>query len=190
MPKYVGKWKLPVLGAVTAPTVVLFRPDGYVGWVGDATRAAPPADHAPSARRARGDAECPCAPPARHGSDGAAPGAPLIFLAAPPGGDQPRARIERHAVLVAVVGREHLAQAPDGACRLAIAQAREGRTRVLNPVTTASAASRSVRRGPARGPPRSGRRQSRRSRGSARSLRHPQARMDPRPVALAAPRSR
>src|SRR5438874_10292604 len=59
------------------------------------------------------------------------PGVPLIFLAAPPGGDQPRARIEHHAVLVAAVSREHLAQALDGACRLAIAQAREGRTRVL-----------------------------------------------------------
>jgi Aromatic-ring hydroxylase, C-terminal len=33
--KYVGPWELPVLGAVTAPTAVLIRPDGYVGWVGD-----------------------------------------------------------------------------------------------------------------------------------------------------------
>jgi 2-polyprenyl-6-methoxyphenol hydroxylase-like FAD-dependent oxidoreductase len=32
--KYVGTWELPVLGAVTAPTAVLIRPDGYVGWVG------------------------------------------------------------------------------------------------------------------------------------------------------------
>src|SRR5919201_1787607 len=55
------------------------------------------------------------------------------FLAASPGGDQPGARIEHDAVLVAVVGREHRAQALDGACRLAIAQAREGRTRVLKP---------------------------------------------------------
>ena len=36
--KYVGPWKLPVLGAVTAPTAVLIRPDGYVGWVGDLTQ--------------------------------------------------------------------------------------------------------------------------------------------------------
>ena len=35
--KYVGAWELPVLGAVTAPTAVLIRPDGYVGWVGDLT---------------------------------------------------------------------------------------------------------------------------------------------------------
>jgi 2-polyprenyl-6-methoxyphenol hydroxylase-like FAD-dependent oxidoreductase len=35
--KYVGPWELPVLGAVTAPTAVLIRPDGYVGWVGDLT---------------------------------------------------------------------------------------------------------------------------------------------------------
>ncbi len=34
--KYVGPWELPVL-AVTAPTAVLIRPDGYVGWVGDLT---------------------------------------------------------------------------------------------------------------------------------------------------------
>jgi 3-(3-hydroxy-phenyl)propionate hydroxylase len=33
--KYVGIWELPVLGAVTAPTAVLIRPAGYVGWVGD-----------------------------------------------------------------------------------------------------------------------------------------------------------
>jgi 2-polyprenyl-6-methoxyphenol hydroxylase-like FAD-dependent oxidoreductase len=35
--KYVGTWELPVLGAVTAPTGVLIRPDGYVAWVGDRT---------------------------------------------------------------------------------------------------------------------------------------------------------
>jgi hypothetical protein len=33
--EYVGEWELPVLGAVTAPTAVLVRPDGYVAWVGD-----------------------------------------------------------------------------------------------------------------------------------------------------------
>ena len=32
--KYAGEWELPVLGAVTAPTAVLIRPDGYVAWVG------------------------------------------------------------------------------------------------------------------------------------------------------------
>jgi 2-polyprenyl-6-methoxyphenol hydroxylase-like FAD-dependent oxidoreductase len=35
--EYVGLWDLPVLGAVTAPTAVLIRPDGYVAWVGDGT---------------------------------------------------------------------------------------------------------------------------------------------------------
>jgi len=34
---YAGQWELPVLGAVTAPTAVLIRPDGYVAWVGDRT---------------------------------------------------------------------------------------------------------------------------------------------------------
>jgi hypothetical protein len=36
--KYAGKWELPALGAVTAPTAVLIRPDGYVAWVGDQTQ--------------------------------------------------------------------------------------------------------------------------------------------------------
>ena len=35
--EYVGRWELPLLGAVTAPTAVLIRPDGYVAWVGDGT---------------------------------------------------------------------------------------------------------------------------------------------------------
>jgi 2-polyprenyl-6-methoxyphenol hydroxylase-like FAD-dependent oxidoreductase len=35
---YKGEWELPVLGAVTAPTAVLIRPDGYVAWAGDRTR--------------------------------------------------------------------------------------------------------------------------------------------------------
>ena len=34
---YVGPWEIPVLGAVTAPTALLIRPDGYVAWVGDGT---------------------------------------------------------------------------------------------------------------------------------------------------------
>ncbi len=34
---YAGPWELPVLGAVTAPTAVLIRPDGYVAWVGEPT---------------------------------------------------------------------------------------------------------------------------------------------------------
>ena len=37
--KYDGTWELPALGAVTAPTAVLIRPDGYVAWVGDQTHA-------------------------------------------------------------------------------------------------------------------------------------------------------
>jgi flavin-dependent dehydrogenase len=36
--KYVGTWELPALGAVTAPTAALIRPDGYVAWVGDLTQ--------------------------------------------------------------------------------------------------------------------------------------------------------
>jgi len=35
--EYAGLWELPVLGAVSAPTAVLIRPDGHVAWVGDGT---------------------------------------------------------------------------------------------------------------------------------------------------------
>lgn len=34
---YDGKWDLPVIGAVRAPTALLVRPDGYVAWVGEGT---------------------------------------------------------------------------------------------------------------------------------------------------------
>jgi 2-polyprenyl-6-methoxyphenol hydroxylase-like FAD-dependent oxidoreductase len=33
--EYAGVWELPVMGAVTAPTAVLIRPDGHVAWVGE-----------------------------------------------------------------------------------------------------------------------------------------------------------
>ena len=33
--KYAGVWELPVLGAVTSPSAVLIRPDGYAAWVGE-----------------------------------------------------------------------------------------------------------------------------------------------------------
>ena len=36
--RYDGTWELPAIGAVTAPTAVLIRPDGYVAWVGDGTQ--------------------------------------------------------------------------------------------------------------------------------------------------------
>ena len=35
---YDGPWELPAIGAVTAPTAVLIRPDGHVAWVGDGTQ--------------------------------------------------------------------------------------------------------------------------------------------------------
>jgi 2-polyprenyl-6-methoxyphenol hydroxylase-like FAD-dependent oxidoreductase len=35
--RHTGVWELPVLGAVTAPTAVLIRPDGHVAWVGEGT---------------------------------------------------------------------------------------------------------------------------------------------------------
>ncbi len=31
--RYEGAWELPVVGAVTAPSAVLIRPDGYVAWI-------------------------------------------------------------------------------------------------------------------------------------------------------------
>jgi len=37
--QYAGTWELPAIGAVTAPTAVLIRPDGYVAWVGEQTQA-------------------------------------------------------------------------------------------------------------------------------------------------------
>ncbi|HEX4865066.1 MAG TPA: hypothetical protein VFV02_13430, partial [Acidimicrobiales bacterium] len=38
--RYVGRWELPVLGAVSAPSAVLIRPDGYVAWVGNGSDSA------------------------------------------------------------------------------------------------------------------------------------------------------
>jgi 2-polyprenyl-6-methoxyphenol hydroxylase-like FAD-dependent oxidoreductase len=32
---YDGPWELPAIGAVSAPALMLIRPDGYVAWVGD-----------------------------------------------------------------------------------------------------------------------------------------------------------
>jgi hypothetical protein len=34
-----GEWELPVLGAVSAPSAVLVRPDGHVAWVGERSEA-------------------------------------------------------------------------------------------------------------------------------------------------------
>ncbi|HEY1240450.1 MAG TPA: FAD-dependent monooxygenase [Bryobacteraceae bacterium] len=36
--KYEGAWQLPAVGAITPPSAVLIRPDGYVAWVGDGTQ--------------------------------------------------------------------------------------------------------------------------------------------------------
>ena len=36
--KAIGPWEPPALGAVTAPTAVLIRPDGHVAWVGAQTQ--------------------------------------------------------------------------------------------------------------------------------------------------------
>ena len=35
---YEGEWELPAIGAISAPTAVLIRPDGYVAWVGEEGR--------------------------------------------------------------------------------------------------------------------------------------------------------
>jgi 2-polyprenyl-6-methoxyphenol hydroxylase-like FAD-dependent oxidoreductase len=35
---YDGVWELPALGAITAPTAVLIRPDGHVAWAGEPTQ--------------------------------------------------------------------------------------------------------------------------------------------------------
>ncbi|WP_316398325.1 FAD-dependent monooxygenase [Bradyrhizobium sp. 33ap4] len=37
--EYRGAWELPAHGTVSAPIAVLVRPDGYVAWVGEGTRA-------------------------------------------------------------------------------------------------------------------------------------------------------
>ena len=37
--EYIRAWELPALGAVTAPTAVLIRPDGHVAWVEEETKA-------------------------------------------------------------------------------------------------------------------------------------------------------
>ena len=67
-------------------------------------------------------------------------------LGASPGGDQPGARIEDEAALVAVVRRQRVAQAVDGTSRLAIAQARERRAHILKPPDAALGDPLTVRR--------------------------------------------
>lgn len=37
--RYTGAWELPVIGAVTPPSAVLIRPDGYVAWIGEGSDA-------------------------------------------------------------------------------------------------------------------------------------------------------
>jgi 2-polyprenyl-6-methoxyphenol hydroxylase-like FAD-dependent oxidoreductase len=37
--QHAGAWELPVVGTVPAPTAMLVRPDGHVGWVGEGTDA-------------------------------------------------------------------------------------------------------------------------------------------------------
>lgn len=37
--RFDGTWELPAIGAVSAPTAVLIRPDGYVAWVGESSHA-------------------------------------------------------------------------------------------------------------------------------------------------------
>ena len=39
---YTGRWELPVVGEVSAPSAVLIRPDGHVAWVGDLSDAGLP----------------------------------------------------------------------------------------------------------------------------------------------------
>ncbi len=58
--QYVGRWELPALGTVAAPSAVLIRPDGYVAWVGEKSTLGladalamwfgPPNGHSTSAR--------------------------------------------------------------------------------------------------------------------------------------------
>lgn len=36
--KYAGTWKLPAIGTITVPTVILVPPDGYVAYLGDLTQ--------------------------------------------------------------------------------------------------------------------------------------------------------
>jgi 2-polyprenyl-6-methoxyphenol hydroxylase-like FAD-dependent oxidoreductase len=40
--EYTGAWELPVLGAVSAATAVLIRPDGHVAWVGEGSHVGLP----------------------------------------------------------------------------------------------------------------------------------------------------
>src|SRR5205085_183274 len=52
--KYVGTWELPAIGAITAPSAVLVRPDGYVGWVEDPTQVGLADAACPAPRRPPG----------------------------------------------------------------------------------------------------------------------------------------
>jgi 3-(3-hydroxy-phenyl)propionate hydroxylase len=83
--EHVGAWELPALGAVTAPSAVLIRPDGHVAWVGEggdagltealSTWFGPPAASRPSPGRgelsstfSNASASSPAMLPARRGA--------------------------------------------------------------------------------------------------------------------------
>ena len=67
---YGGEWELPVLGAVSAPSAVLVRPDGHAAWVGDGTDEGLTrrADHLVRAARTRRDSASSRRSPDRHES--------------------------------------------------------------------------------------------------------------------------
>ena len=89
--EHAGVWESPAIGAVTAPTAVVIRPDGHVARVGDGTDLGlpdaltswygmPVTGGGPARRPSSAEGRCPSTSSARYGTRSAPSGGPASPL--------------------------------------------------------------------------------------------------------------